>query len=381
MIRVDVRPDMLRWARERASLGVEALTKRFPHLADWERGDARPTLKQLERFASTTHVPIGILFLPTPPVERVPIPDFRTRGNERIDRPSPELLDTIYACQRRQEWYRNFARSMGEEALPFVGSTRRGSDVVASAAVIRQALGYDVEARRRMSTWTDALRAFIGQADALGILVMCSGVVGNDTHRPLDPEEFCGFALPDGLAPLVFINGADTKNAQMFTLAHELAHVWLGESALSDSTPMTVPDDVVESWCNRVAAELLVPLDALRETYDLHAELPHELDRLTRWFKVSSLVILRRMHDAGGLTREEFWHEYRREVARLRAIPRRSGGSFYLTQSARVSKRFARALVASTLEGNTLERDALQMLAIRKLETLHEFGRTLGVEP
>ncbi len=380
MIRVDVRPDMLRWARERASLGVEALTKRFPHLADWERGDAHPTLKQLERFASATHVPIGFLFLPTPPVERLPIPDFRTRSNERIDRPSPELLDTIYACQRRQEWYRDFARSMGEEALPFVGSARRGSDVVASAAVIRRALGFDVEARRRMPTWTDALRAFIGQADSLGILVMCSGVVGNDTHRPLDPEEFCGFALPDSLAPLVFINGADTKNAQMFTLAHELAHVWLGESALSDSTPMTVPDDVVESWCNRVAAELLVPLDALRETYDRHAELRHELDRLTRWFKVSSLVILRRMHDAGGLSREEFWHEYHREVARLRAIPRGRGGSFYLTQAARVSKRFARALIASTLEGNTLQRDALQMLAIKKLDTLHEFGRSLGVE-
>ena len=116
------------------------------------------------------------------------------------------------------------------------------------------------------------------------------------------------------------------------------------------------------------------------EDGDRRAELRHELDRLARWFKVSSLVILRRVHDVGGLSREEFWNEYHRELARLRAIPRGSGGSSYLTQAVRVSKRFARALVASTLEGHTLQRDALQMLAITKLDTLHEFGRSLGVE-
>jgi Zn-dependent peptidase ImmA (M78 family) len=181
------------------------------------------------------------------------------------------------------------------------------------------------------------------------------------------------------LAPLVFINGADTKAAQMFTLAHELAHIWLGESAISDSQANLIPDLQVEDWCNRVAAELLVPLAVLRADYDRTTGLGNEVSRLAKRFKVSTLVILRRIHDAGGLTREELWEAYEQELARLRTIPKGSGGNFYLTQASRVSKRFARALVVSTLEGQTLHRDAFRMLGFSKLQTFHELGRSLGV--
>ena len=230
-----------------------------------------------------------------------------------------------------------------------------------------------------MPTWTEALRRFIEQADALGVLVMCSGVVLNNNYRRLDPEEFRGFAMADDLAPLVFINGSDTKAAQMFTLAHELAHIWLGESAVSDSQAAWVPDHAVERWSNRVAAELLVPIETMRAEYDQRAELATEVQRLARRFKVSTLVVLRRIHDAGGLTDEELSDAYDAEQARLLALPRGSGGDFYLTQGARLSKRFARALVASTLEGQTLYRDAFRMLGFSKVRTLHELGRSLGV--
>jgi Zn-dependent peptidase ImmA (M78 family) len=378
-MRVEVKPELLRWARERARLSLSALSQRFPQLEVWERGEARPTLKQIERFAKATHTPVGYLFLQEPPIERVPIPDFRTAGNEHIEQPSPDLLDTIYICQQRQEWYRDFARSTGQEAFAFVGSMQLTSDVERAAASLRSALGFDLEERRKIPTWTDALRRFIEQADGLGVLVMVNGVVGNNNRRKLDPEEFRGFALVDDLAPLVFINGADTKAAQMFTLAHELAHIWLGRSALSDAGPVSSLSHNVEIWCNRVAAELLVPLAILREEYQSGAELRLEMDRLARRFKVSTLVILRRIHDAGGLTREQLWTAYQEELGRLRAISRGNGGDFYLTQAARVSKRFARALVASTLEGQTLYRDALRMLGFSKLSTFHELGRSLGV--
>lgn len=220
-------------------------------------------MKQLEKFAKATYAPIGFLFLPEPPVEQVPIPDFRTVGNRYIVRPSPDLLDTVYICQQRQEWYHDFARSEREDPLPFVGSVTLTTNVEAAAARIRTALGFDVEERRRMPTWTDALRRFLEQADAAGVLVMVSGVVGNNNRRKLNPDEFRGFALADDLAPLVFINGADSKSAQMFTLAHELAHIWLGQSALSDVGPVSFPSNEVEIWCNRVAAELLAPLTPL----------------------------------------------------------------------------------------------------------------------
>ena len=378
-MRVEVKPELLRWARERSSLDLDALAHRFPRLANWERGEARPTLKQLEQFARTTHTPVGYLFLPEPPVERVPIPDFRTVGNVHVERPSPDLLDTVYICQQRQEWYREFARSVGEDRLPFVGSAGPTSDIATTAASIRNALAFSVEERRRLPTWTDALRRFIEQADGLGVLVMVSGVVGSNNHRKLDPDEFRGFALSDDLAPLVFINGADTKAAQMFTLAHELAHIWLGQTALSDVGPISAPSHRIEMWCNRVAAELLVPLAILREEYRRGVELRGEVDRLARHFKVSTLVILRRIHDAGGLTQDQLRRAYTEELERLRAIPRGSGGDFYLTQAVRVSKRFARALVVSTLEGQTLHRDAFRLLGFSKLTTFRELGRGLGV--
>jgi Zn-dependent peptidase ImmA (M78 family) len=252
-------------------------------------------------------------------------------------------------------------------------------EVVSAAARIRTSLGFDVNERRLMPTWTDALRHFIEQADNLGILVMCNGVVHNNSYRHLDPKEFRGFAMSDDLAPLIFINGADTKAAQMFTLAHELAHIWLGQSAVSDSQPVIVPNEQVERWCNEVAAELLVPIESMRREYKADAVLIEEVSRLARRFKVSTLVILRRILDVGGLNQQEFWEEYHAEVARLRAIPRASGGNFYLTQAARVSKRFAAALVASTLEGQTRYNDAFRMLGFSKLSTFKELGRSLGV--
>lgn len=379
MIRANIQPELLSWARERARLEPDDLSHRFPKLAAWEQGTVQPTLKQVEDFAKATHTPVGFLFLEAPPEEKIPIPDFRTIRNRPVARPSPDLLDMIYVCQQRQEWYRDFARSERESPLSCVGSASLNSNVEQTAAIIRHTLGFDVEERRRMPTWTDALRHFIGQADEAGIMVMCSGVVLNNNHRQLDPEEFRGFALSDNLAPLVFINGADTKAAQMFTLAHELAHIWLGQSAVSDSQALTVPDHQVEGWCNRVAAELLVPLDIIKQEYNDHSTLRLELDRLARFFKVSTLVVLRRIHDAGGLTREEFWREYERELMRLLAIAKGGGGNFYLTQAARVSKRFARALVISTLEGQTLHRDAFRMLGFAKFDTFQKLGRSLGV--
>ncbi|MDD3643487.1 MAG: ImmA/IrrE family metallo-endopeptidase [Candidatus Krumholzibacteria bacterium] len=376
---VEIKPELLTWARERAGFATAALEARFPSLDAWEKGEKRPTLKQLERFAKVTHAPVGYLFLQEPPTERVPIPDFRTVENALIERPSPDLLDTVYVCQQRQEWYANFARSSGEDPLGFVGSARVTSDIERTAADIRRLLGFDVEERRKMPTWTDALRRFIAQADDAGILVMCSGVVLSNNRRRLDPEEFRGFAIVDDRAPLVFVNGADTKAAQMFTLAHELAHIWLGQSALSDSQASQIPDNRVERWCNQVAAELLVPLEILSREYDRTAALDEEISRLSRYFKVSTLVILRRIHDAGGLTREELWDSYNDEMARILAFPRGSGGNYYLTQEVRVSRRFARALIANTLEGQTLYRDAFRLLGFSKQTTFQNLGRSLGV--
>ena len=377
--RVSVRPQLLRWACERGRIEPEALAQRFPRFPEWETGEAKPTLKQLETFARASHTPIGFFFLAEPPEERIPIPDFRTIADKPFGRPSADLLDTIYLCQQRQAWYRDNARMEGETPLDFVGSASRSDAIEAVADQIRTALRFDLEERRRLSSWTAALRRFIDQANDLGVLVMVSGVVGSNNRRRLDYREFRGFALVDDFAPVIFVNGADSKSAQMFTLAHELAHVWLGESALSDSEDRVIPDHGTERFCNQVAAEILAPMRMVRDEYRPTTSLPAELSRLARRFKVSTLVVLRRLHELGVLTRQQYWDAYNKELDRLRTVAQDSGGNFYASAGARVSKRFARAVLAATLEGRSSYTDAFHLLGFRKMATFNELSRRLGL--
>ena len=246
---------------------------------------------------------------------------------------------------------------------------------------MRETLALATEGRQRLSTWTEALRQLIARTEEAGVMVMATSVVGSNSHRKLDVGEFRGFALADDLAPLVFLNGTDSKSAQMFTLAHELAHLWLGASGVSDVETGRVPEQRVERWCNQVAAELLMPMQALRAAHEPGMPLVQEIQRLARLFKVSTLVALRRLFDAGYINQAVLWQHYREELDRLRALERKDsgGGDFYNSLGARTSKRFARAIVSSTLEGLTPFTDAFRMLGVRKTETFYEAARELGV--
>lgn len=379
MNRVPVEPALLRWAIARAGLEDEDLRKKFPKLEAWELGEKRPTLKQLEKFAKATRVSVGHLFLDEPPVEEIPIPDLRTVGNRRVEDPSPDLLDTIYLCQHRQEWYRRYALSEGDGPRSFVGSAGTGDSVKQTAAAMRGTLGFDSDSVRACRGRADAFRMFVGLAEAAGVLVMRSGIVGGNTHRRLDPKEFRGFSLSDASAPLVFINGQDGKAAQMFTLAHELAHIWLGQSAVSDAAPELESSHDVEIWCNRVAAEFLVPEDELPEVLPIRKLSGRESrQEIARRFKVSTLVVLRRLLDAGFISNGDFRRACREEVERRPTKDGgKSGGDFYKTQPARVSRRFACALVISTLEGRTLYRDAFNLLGIGSEKIFRKLAKTL----
>ena len=372
---------VLRWAAQRARLNDHDLAARFAKWPLWLSGEAQPTLKQLEDFARLTHTAIGYFFLPQPPAMALPVPDFRTPRDEALVEPSSDLLDTLYLCQQRQHWYRDHARMNGLPALLFVGSASVQEVPEAVAQRLRQTLGLSIEARRQLPTWADALRQLITKAEDAGVMVMVSSVVGSNSHRKLDLGEFRGFALVDDLAPLVFLNGADSKAAQMFTLAHELAHVWLGATGVSDTQAGQVPEQHTERWCNQVAAELLMPLEELRAAHQRHAPIAEEIQRLAREFKVSTLVALRRLFDAGTISQAALWQHYRDEQERLRALKERtgSGGDFYRSLRARTSKRFALAIVSSTLEGLTSFPDAFRLLGMRKTSTFYEAARELGV--
>lgn len=382
-VRIEIRPSLLDWARARSGIAADDWDRRFPRFEAWKAGNA-PTLKQLEEFARKTHTPVGFLFLDEPPDEPVPIPDFRTVGDRPIGADevvSADLLDVVYMSQARQEWYRDHQLLTGEPELAFVGTLATTTPTEEAATAMRAVLGWDSGVRARCRTWDDALTRLRESAEAVGVLVMISGIVGSDTHRKLDSEEFRGFALADAFAPLVFVNGADSKAAQVFTFAHELAHLWLGESALSDLDPASLRANTVERWCNQVAAELLVPMAEFQERFDADADLRGQLQPLAEHFRVSTQVILGRVRESGRLSWEEYLRELDAERARVAAIvaARGSGGNFYNTKPVQVSKRFARALVASALEGQTSYSEAFRLLGLKKASTFDGLADRLGV--
>ena len=372
-LRVDVTPRLVEWAIQRSGRGYDYLAGRFPKLANWLDRSEQPTLRQLEAFAEATYTPIGYLFLREPPDEPLPLPDFRSIGDAEIASASANLLDTIYQCQIRQDWYRSWAAGQQAENLPFVGSLTLSAAATDAAEIIRRTLHFPVPASRQYGSWTAAVT---GLADALGdagILVMINGVVGTNTTRTLDPNEFRGFTLADPLAPLIFVNGADSKSAQMFTLVHEAGHVWLGASGVGDDQPGPHGAAAIERWCSALAAELLVPIEDFRLAFNPHRPLAEEVAQAARRYRVSSLVILTRAFEADFLSWDRYQTAFNAEKSRLQQLPKQgSGGNFYSTLASRLGKRFLRAVVTNTQAGETLYSDAFRMLGIKEQRVFDE---------
>lgn len=376
MGRVMIEPSMLKWAKDRSGLTDRQLSAKFRKLAQWEQGVELPTLRQLEAYAKATSTPLGYFFLPAPPEEPLPVPDFRTTDDSAPDRPSPNLIETLQAMQRRQDWMRDHLSEEGVDPLDFVGVASRKDNPRIIAARMRSRLGFELEWAAAESTWTDALRKLRLAMEDAGVLVVINGIVGNNTHRKLDPNEFRGFVLIDDLAPLVFVNGSDGRAAQMFTLVHELAHVWLGQAALF-RLPELQPDDVeVERLCNQVAAEFLVPEDSFRTLWPAVARSAEPIEAVARHFKVSSVVAARRALDLGFVSKVAF-HELYLQYRERDRTQKSKGGNFYASQDARIGRRFATALISAAREGQVLYRNAYELCGLSG-RAFDRYAKNLG---
>lgn len=377
--RVNIQPVFFSWACARARLNPAALCHRLKGLPDWESGEKKPTMKQLEAFAKATHTPIGYFFLPEPPREEIPIPDLRTIRNEATTQPSPDLLETLYAMQRRQAWLREELIECEADSLEFVASARISDDPQGVGLEMRRMVGLVDGWAAAVRTWQEAVGGLRRSIEELGVTAVINGVVGNNTHRKLDVEEFRGFALSDEFAPLVFVNGADAKSAQMFTLAHELAHIWLGQSALTDTGLTSRPSQEIELWCDRAAAEFLVPEAQLKACWRemRHEESPFEI--IARRFKVSPIVAGRRAMDLRLVSREAFFSFYEEYIARERK-PRSDsgGGDFYNNQNTRVGERFAIQVILAAKSGRVSFKEAYDLTGLHG-GAFQEYANRLGV--
>lgn len=370
-VEIELQPAVLRWARERSRLEQDELARKIPvkveRVQAWEE-TGRISLAQVGKLAAKTYTPEGFLFLTSVPVDRLEIPDLRTVGDQPIQ-PSPDLLETVQAMQRRQAWMREEAVEQDAQPLSYMGSASVSDPVEDIAASMRETLEVASGWADQAPSWVEALRLLRLQIDAAGVLVVSNGVVGNNNYRKLDRDEFGGFALVDEYAPLIFVNAADYKARQMFTLAHELAHVWLDASGVSnpDLGDIDTPRPEVEQRCNAVAAEFLIPANELSALWAGVSNNERRFDLIARRFKTSRVVAARRALDLQLITRAaffEFWQAYLAEE-RTAAQTVSDGGDFWNTQGVRIGRRFSHAVVNAVQEGRLLYQDAYELTGLR----------------
>lgn len=375
-----VHPDLLRWACERAGYDIDTLSQRFRQLPAWIQREKQPTFRQLENFAKATRTPLGYFFLPEPPVESLPIPDLRTIKRKPA-RPSPELLGTIYAMQRRRAFLREIRIEDEAEPLDFLGGARLSDNPEAIGREMRRLVGLDDNWASQVPTWKEAVGELRRRIEQLGIMAVINGIVGNNTHRKLDPKEFRGFALTDRFAPLIFVNGADTKSAQMFTLAHELAHIWLGSEGegLSGFEGIFPGNEQVERFCDQAAAEFLVPTHELKQQWPQFKSSTDPFEKIARFFKVSPIVAGRRAMELRLVTRETFFKFYESYTRKERQQAKGAGGGdFYKNQNTRVGEPFARTVVFAAMEGRVTFKEAYDLTGLHG-GAFQEYARRLGI--
>jgi Zn-dependent peptidase ImmA (M78 family) len=365
---VNINVNMIPWAITRAGFNLHEISESIPYILDWIKGDKKPTVRQLEDFSKKVYLPFGYFFLAEPPKEKLPIPYFRTNINQN-QQVSINIYDTILIMQQRQDWLREYLTELDYHKLPFVGKFHNSNNIKEIVYDIRSTLGLTEDWAKQSKTWQEALENLIQHIEDIGIIAVFNGVVENNTHRPLSVEECRGFVLVDELAPLMFINNSDSKSAQIFTIVHELAHVWTGYSAGFDFRKLEPADNPIELLCDKIAAEFLVPEIEFNRIWTKYAS----IKIASRFFKVSEIVIARRALDLGKITKKEFYTFYdeytNREFVKKES---QSGGNFYATTKKRLGIAFAVHINNAVKSGKLLFRDAYKLTSL-KGDTFQKF--------
>ncbi len=361
-VKVPINPQALAWALRRARLGLNRLAAvagvKPDQVQAWLDGSRQPTYPQARKIAHRLRVSLGQLLLPPPADEPLPLPDFRRGTASRLG-PSVDLIDTIFDALRKRDWWREYR---GDSIISFVGSydwrNQRPQEVADS---IRKQIAVQKH-QKEAAGFEDFLRRLTYASEDAGILVLRTSVAVNNNHRPLDPDEIAGFAVADPVAPIIMINTADYVARRNFTFAHELAHIWVGQSAIDDKVESET-DHLLERFCDQVAVEVLVPASEFRRVWQGPSlEAAH---KTAKRFWVSTWVVVRRAFELGLIDAEEY-HELLSEYQQKLYKPkkRQGRGHSYRTLEARNSPLFTRCVLKAALQGELTLRDASTLLNV-----------------
>lgn len=381
-----VKPALLVWARENAGLTIEqaakGVTKDQANLAAWERGDDQPSIPQLRKLATKYKRPLAVFYLAEPPRDFLPLRDFRRLPGEIAGLVSPNLRAEIRFAQERRELGLELYDELAQPPPTFTlrATTRRDPEDL--GAEIRSFLEVTYG---QQSAWRDPRLAY----NAWRALIEAKGVLVFQASR-IALKEMRGFVIADDRLPVIAINAKDHYNARTFSLMHELAHLVLRVSGISDFSEfnddeLRSPEErEIEVYCNQVAAGLLMPSKLFLAEPVVAGKTSsttwtnEELDTLARIYAVSSEAALRRLLTLGRTT-QQFYHTKRAEFLeryRLLAAQKKPGHAPapHIAALGRLGQSYSRLVLQNYYEKRITLSSASSYLGLKipyisKLET------------
>jgi len=382
-VRVKIEPAIIDWVFE--NIQSDTLPQDISHaLEKWRDGTVQPTFKQIQDISNKIHIPLGYFFLHSPPKEEIPLLEYRTIDSVATKSPSRNLVDTIHYAENVQDWMRNHLIDTGGSPLDFVGAGKNIRYEGELAKRIQKDIDLKVDWYTDCKSVKDSFTFIRNKLGSVGILVLMNGVVGNNTHRKLDIDEFRAFTLIDDYAPLIFINRNDSDGARLFSLLHEAVHIWVGVASLYNERHENADDlGDIEKLCNAVAAEILVPNQAFNEKWaEYSKKLPDKdvVNALATLFKCGGTVIARRAKDNAYISSVQY-----KEIAdeaflnyNQQRHNREGGGDFYLTSASRIDARFLLALDNSIKEEKTQYTEAYRLTNLNRTTFSHLVEQVKG---
>ncbi|MCM1160129.1 MAG: ImmA/IrrE family metallo-endopeptidase [Roseburia sp.] len=380
-VNVNIRPEIINWALSQTQ--EERLgDKLMNNITKWLDGTKKPTFNQIEDFSKKANIPLGYFFLQTPPVEQIDLLEYRTVDSIQSANPSRNLIDTIHEMENIQEWMKTYRQDLGFDKLSIVGSMKRIHKIDIIVDRIRRDLELDDAWYERNKDAREAFNYIRTQLEVCGVVVMMSGIVGKNTHRALDVDEFRAFAMVDDWAPLIFINTADSNGARLFSLLHEVAHIWLGRNDLFNDRQSQISGvSDIEMICNAVAGELIVPKNVFLNKWDMYdMDIFEKITELARYFRCGETIIARKAIDCKKIGQSIYNQVAKTAIENYKQMKENEqtdGGNYYNTMGSRLDGCFIRALCESINMGRTTYTEAYRLTNTSR-KTFSEVAQRLG---
>lgn len=370
-----ISPEMLQWAINRAGLSIKKLHKKT---SKWLSGEAKPTFKQATSIAKKLQIPFGYLYLKSPPQEQEIIPDLRTIDNIAKKEPSLLLKTIIADMSVKQEWYKDYIKNTDYHIDKVVGRFQINDNKDLVCKDIEKNLNLkDLIGKRQKKEYM--LNQLIQRIENLGILVMRDSILRGNTKAPLSLEEFRGFTIYDDLAPLIFINTRDSKAGQIFTLLHEIAHLWIGQGGLSDVKYNS--NNKIELYCNEIAANILMPIDMISAEFKNAGD--EWLNDLSNIFSVSTFSVLNRLRTLEILDYKDYKEFYDEELENFnntKKLKKPSGmPSIQVMAKIKNGSLLSFAVVTAVLEGKETYSDGAKLLGYKNTDIISKISKEVGL--